>query len=257
MTKQPSPKLPNAPLQEVVFEVNWELDIDPTTNQQTDSKFDLAQGVFANTVMKAGFPIWRRMPNASLGGIIASINNYQPLHQFWAGQNQWPVLQIGPGIMTVNDTERNYSFEGSFYSLIGSSLDILHDSYQREMKFSRVSLRYINSVELNGEQIIDLTGFLGSNLLIDIKKGFEIPGRLSNISLHEVYLLDDGSELNIAVGSGNRFDTNKPAILWQNALTKNGSFDLGHIKEWLSQAHEVTSQLFKQMASKEFYESFK
>jgi hypothetical protein len=51
-------KLPNAPLQEVIFELLWVTEND-----------------------EQGFPV----------------------HQFWKGENEWPVVQIGPGILVVND----------------------------------------------------------------------------------------------------------------------------------------------------------
>ena len=47
-------KLPNAPLQEVVFEVLWELQEDEA-GMPYDAGFDLAQGVFAR-MAKECFP---------------------------------------------------------------------------------------------------------------------------------------------------------------------------------------------------------
>ena len=38
-------KLPNAPLQEVIFELRWKLDFDPESQSQTDKNFQFA---FAN-----------------------------------------------------------------------------------------------------------------------------------------------------------------------------------------------------------------
>ena len=33
---------------------------------------------------------------------------HQPVHQFWKGEKEWPLFQIGPGIIMVNETAANY-----------------------------------------------------------------------------------------------------------------------------------------------------
>ncbi|MCB9287418.1 MAG: hypothetical protein H6560_08885 [Lewinellaceae bacterium] len=38
------PKIPKAPLQEAVFELRWDLDVAPDTQQEMDMGFELAQG---------------------------------------------------------------------------------------------------------------------------------------------------------------------------------------------------------------------
>jgi len=46
------PKLPKAPLQEAIFEIRWELNVDPTTNQVIDNGFQLAQGKLSRARQK-------------------------------------------------------------------------------------------------------------------------------------------------------------------------------------------------------------
>jgi uncharacterized protein (TIGR04255 family) len=53
------PKLPKAPLQEAIFEIRWDLDIDPSSNQQLDLGFSLAQGKLQE-IVKEQFPDYKR-----------------------------------------------------------------------------------------------------------------------------------------------------------------------------------------------------
>ena len=99
-------KLPKAPLQEVIFEVKWELSLDDQTQAFIDPGYQFGQGKFENAVAK-DFPIYKsRLP----ADILVQMLGHKTVHQFWKGERNWPVLQLGPGILTVNATEKNYEW---------------------------------------------------------------------------------------------------------------------------------------------------
>ncbi len=95
-------KLPNAPLQEVIFELRWKLDFDPVSQSQIDKDFQFAFANFsALSVSKMRHKV-NLKPSAMPD--ILFIN--RPIYQFWAAENQYPVFQLGQGVFTVNETDK-------------------------------------------------------------------------------------------------------------------------------------------------------
>ena len=86
-------KLPNAPLQEVIFELRWKLDFDPGSQSQTDKDFQFA---FANfSALSSNKLKHKVILKPSAVPDILFLN--RPVYQFWAAENQYPVFQLGPG----------------------------------------------------------------------------------------------------------------------------------------------------------------
>ncbi|MBI4640175.1 MAG: TIGR04255 family protein [Candidatus Tectomicrobia bacterium] len=165
------PKLTKAPLQEVIFEAFWELDIHPQSRESDDPGFELAQGVFAE-IVRQEFPFYKRVapPLVPVHFLL-----HRPVHQFWRGHAQWPVLQLGPGLLSANDTEETYVWESGFRPVIEYALDTVLKSYIKEApRFNKVSLRYIDAVELEGEFQINFVKFIETNLQIRVARDFEI-----------------------------------------------------------------------------------
>lgn len=244
-------KLSKAPLQEVIFEVFWELDVDPQTRQTYDPGFELAQGVFAE-IVKEKFPFYKRMPALVMPPFLI---NPQPVHQFWHAQGEWPVIQLGPGLLAANDTEKTYVWDSGFRPVIEYALATVVKSYKQPPPFNRISLRYIDAIELEGEFKEDFIKFIEANLQIRVVKGFEFDGAISNQAVSQTYKLEDGSVFNLTVSDGQR--NGKPAVVWQSAVIKEKQVSVDEIRNWISHAHSVTSGLFKRMLRKEFYDSLK
>ena len=245
-------KLPNAPLQEAVFEVRWLLDVDPDSQQERDREYDLAQGKFQFQA-KDSFPVHKRIlasfPNAQ---------NYKIAHQFWSGaQQHFPVLQLGPGVFTVNDTDINYDWENNFFPLIKESLDWLYKAYDSQLQPNYVNLRYIDSVELDKYDFDDQwLVFIRDNLKVDLTNRFLQPGQLNHISINQSFSLDERSELNIAIHSAQNKQTGRKLLIWQTGVVVTGDFDRDAILNHVSIAHEHTSKLFREMTKGPFYASF-
>jgi uncharacterized protein (TIGR04255 family) len=98
-------KLPNAPLQEVIFELRWKLDFDPESQSHIDKNFQFG---FANFSALSSNKLKHRviLKPAAVPDILF-VN--RPIYQFWAAENQYPVFQLGPGVFTVNETEKTMS----------------------------------------------------------------------------------------------------------------------------------------------------
>lgn len=107
------PRLPKAPLQEAIFEIRWELEVDPMTGQLIDPGFQLAQGKLRD-IAKSKFPVFnRKLPH----GFHEQMFPNQVVNQYWAAKETWPVIQLGPGIFTVNDTDVKHSLIKGKYVL--------------------------------------------------------------------------------------------------------------------------------------------
>lgn len=100
-------KLPKAPLREVIFELRWGLGYDPSSKQELDLGFDMAQGQFKHLVEQE-FPFHRRLTPQNFP---LSLFSHKVVHQFWEAENTYPLLQLGPGLFSQNDTEKNYVWD--------------------------------------------------------------------------------------------------------------------------------------------------
>lgn len=247
-------KLPNAPLQEVIFEVKWDLDISQDTLLSYDSGFDMAVGIFYSFVknefksQKAKFPPGILLPQEFL--------NNQPKYQYWTNDNTWPVMQLGHGIFTINDTEANYQWEKSFFPLIKKGLIYLQNSYSKSLNFNFVSLRYIDQISTKDYNFSDWLSFMKDNLNFEIENKFDPKGSLKKFQYTQVFDLKNGSELEIVISNGKK-NNNEDILVWETSISNNNAFTQVSIIDWLDSAHKITSQLFKEICKDDLYNSFK
>lgn len=238
-------KLPNAPLQEVVFELLWDIEND-AAGYPFDPEFEMAQGIFAQKVRNQFPHQVRTIPEAFPIKIYP-----KPLHQFWKGENIWPVLQIGPGILAVNDIEENYTWR-NFREVIGYATKSLLRSFQKQMVIKNVSLKYIDAIEIPDK---NYQAFINENFNINLTNISEPIGQLSNLSINETYSLDESGNYNLIITSGIS-KNNKPAIIWQSGIYKKNKLKTEEITEWLDYAHQIISNQFKKQIKESFYGSF-
>jgi len=247
-------KLPKAPLQEVIFELRWNLDFDPATRQDLDLGFEMAQGRFQRLVERE-FPFNRRLPPP---GIPFVLLNHTVVHQFWRAENTYPVLQLGPGIFSQNDTESNYEWEGSFLPQLKRSLDWLAEAYQRPPEPVFINLRYIDAVKLadynRGDNWLD---FISESLKIRLENLFDPEGALRNFQINQSFALENDSELNIVVSNGKASPGKEPVLVWQTAVIRAGNMEWDKLLFWAEEAHRITHNVFESMTKGILYDSFK
>ncbi len=248
------PKLPKAPLQEAVFELRWDLDVAPDTQQEMDTGFELAQGKLQGLAAEE-FPLIRRRAPSEFP---TSLFNYKIVHQFWRGEGIFPVIQLGPGIFTVNDTEKNYDWEKAFFPLVKKSLGWLYQAYENNLQPNFINLRYIDSVNLPDYDFKgDWLAFIKKNLKIDLKNHFTHDGTLRHFNINQSFELEGGGELNITVSSGRSKQSEDPVLIWQTGVVDVGRFHREEILAKLQSAHRHTHELFLEMTKGAFYDSFR
>lgn len=239
-------KLKNAPLKEVIFELFWDMTPSAVGAMPTDSQYDLALGSFADKI-KAHFPTRKRtMPEG--------IKIYpKPEYQFWKGELIWPVIQLGPGMLAVNDTDKNYSWDKNFKSNIQLAIQTLSESYEEQPKFNRIKLQYINAIELPE---LDAEKFIKEKLLTSVVRKNTIPGTTKGLQILQLFEQEDGAILTINIQTGLNSLTKLTSVVWTLTVESMQPMDDRKIDEWLDRAHNLTSNTFVSMLEPSFYASF-
>jgi len=250
------PKLANAPLQEVVFEVRWKPDIDELTGTPFDSEFELAQGKFAERLEK-DFGYHRRIisPLAPTSPLIGEI-----VHQFRRAENHFPVVQFGPCIVTLNESGGQYEWEQQYKPMIRQVLEQLGSSYKRQLAISEVNLYYIDAIDIaDAKDLLDGLGQLKISLQFDLRDRADLAG--AGVDLE--YRLEQRSMLHLSVRSATNNTSGKPALVWHTAVHRSeceewnaGKDVIDAAMKWCEYAHSITSELFKNMTKGPLYDSF-
>lgn len=247
--------LKNKPLVEALMEVRWSLDGPP--GMAVDPYYQLLIGRLFDRVQER-FPIWVKLPVADVPEHMVP---HTPQHQFRVNPDGWPLLQLGPGILTVNDTE-GYVWD-SFKELCNFALAALFTVYpesSERLKIFEVSLRYIDADTLDTVSSLD---FL-SKLKIDLK----VPDKLFADDRVETQPLGVGVSLvypthapkgaiQLRFAQGKKRD--EDALIWETQLISRGvdaPTSPEAMSAWLDQAHGITHDWFMALIDGELLEKY-
>lgn len=156
--------LKNKPLVEAIFELRWNLQ-EPAPGMRIDPHYKLLIGRIYDRV-KDEYPFHEQLPTATMPDEIAG---YVVQHRFRRDKDKWPLIQIGHGIITLNDTE-GYVWE-DFEKRIGHLITTLFETYpdaENNLKVNGLLLRYIDAIAFDFEKE-DIFSFLKEQLKTDIK----------------------------------------------------------------------------------------
>jgi uncharacterized protein (TIGR04255 family) len=157
--------LKNKPLLEAIFEARWELQRVPSAGPEfaRDPHYKFLLGNFFQKVREK-FPHHEELPAASAP---EELTPHTVHHRFRLDAKSWPVLQIGPGVLTVNETG-NYVWEG-FEKLINAMVPTLIEAHpqSKELRFEMLMLRFLNGIALDFTKV-DLLAFLSSRMNVNI-----------------------------------------------------------------------------------------
>ncbi|HOV99102.1 MAG TPA: TIGR04255 family protein [Bacteroidota bacterium] len=246
--------LKNKPLVEAIFETRWKLQ-EPVPGIKVDPHYKILLGRIYDRV-KDEYPFHEQLPTAAM---LDEFAGYVVQHRFRRNNNEWPLIQIGPGIITLNDT-KNYTWE-DFEKRICSVVNILFDAYpdaENNLEVNWLSLRYIDTVDFNNKEG-DVFSFL-KNLKINIEvyeKLFE-GNEVSNSPLgFDLRLAFSANEPKGAVHL--RFVKDAEALKWETQV-QSANVDVPAGKEqiihWGTKAHELTDDWFFKMIDGELLRRF-
>jgi uncharacterized protein (TIGR04255 family) len=233
-------RLPNAPLIEVIFELRW------TASDQSDHYI---HGDFF-PLIKEEFP-YREQVNPGI--IITGIP--VPTHRFRREPQGYPLIQTGPGLLTINTIDSKYDWK-AYEALIIDTLSKFQKVYTlKESHNIRCVLQYIDLIKFDFEKG-DVVGYLKDNLHISINQQFySAKSPAKNVGL--AFSFDDElGSLNMNLGRGKNL-VGEDGIAIQTNLTSDVlKPDMNVISQWLDKAHSMTSALFKEMTKGKLQEFF-
>jgi len=252
--------LQNKPLIEAIFEIRWELEKKPS-NIMIDPHYKLLVGQIFDRI-KNDYAFFKSLPQSTMPDEFWP---YTVQHQFRKSDNGWPLIQVGPGIMSLNDT-KEYVW-ADFEKRIMGLLDVLFEIYPSSnggLTPNGLLLRYIDAIEFDFEKD-NIINFLRDKLK-------------TTIDIHEKLFNDTGvSKLPSEFDLRFSFQTNEPpgairirfvrgkknknnALIWE---TQVSSFDekvpknKEDIINWVSKSHKLTHDWFFKLIDGELYERFK
>ena len=238
-------KLPKAPLIEVIFELRWQI-----RNNDDLAKFQYFHGDLYSS-FKNQYPVRESLLNPTLP-IELLVN--KPFHRFWSEGKRHPLIQVGPGLVTLNTTDEYY-FWTEYSSSIESLIKRFFDLYPiNEQDLFRPCLIYVDFFEVSKGQ--KLLTFINENLNTTFKQDFiNAETDLETFNLAFSFKNSLGS-VSIAINTSTA--NGKEGLVTETRL--NGleyKSDPSEIVDWLHKAHEFCSILFQEMTKGSLYESFK
>jgi uncharacterized protein (TIGR04255 family) len=245
----PGKKLKHAPLKEAIFELFWKLPLD-ATNFPVDPDYDMALGKFGSLV-EDSFPVQKRLSPPNLTFRVYP----KPAFQFWKGELEWPVLQLGPGVLTVNDTEKNYIWDDNFRPAVVRALEALERSYAVALEFIKVRLTYIDAFDYD-LAMDSPASFVARNLRTSICTEYELPGQRNNLNINQTFTMSEDTLFHINIQNGQNNASGAPAIIWTTAVERMTSIEKNDLLPWLDWAHKQASDFFVKMLNPDFYDSF-
>lgn len=210
--------------------------------------------------MLKDYPEHEQLPTANVpDGLVGHIVQYR----FRVAANSWPLVQVGPGIFTINSTD-DYTWL-DFRPRVFAAINKLYDAYPKigDFKITNLVLRYIDAVEYN---------YANDNVFEFFRDKLKL-----NISLPDNLFQDTGVEkrpnsfiwqtafgcenppglINIRFATGQK--RSAPAVIWETTVESAGD-DLPEIPEafesWLDAAHEITDDWFFKMIEGELKRRF-
>lgn len=241
-------RLPSAPLVEVIFEIRWQI---PSNDLGEMQKCQYLHGdLYAE--LKGDFPDRETLvpPDFPMETYLN-----KPAHRFRTKKNGYPTVQVGPGIVTVNTTDDHYEWP-NYEKLCLNINEKLFNVYDFSKNQNlHLALKYYDFFSFDFEKE-DVTQFLSNSLHIDIgQQFFETNSYPSGIGFALQYNTDVG-DYHIAINK--RRLRKKTGILVQHSMAGSDiKPQISDVQHWLSNAHDVCSEAFKNMTKGDLYESFK
>ena len=252
-------KLPRKPLAEAIFEAHWLLKPGDAPEMQRDPHYKFLLGSLFSAV-KEKYPHYEELPIASVPEEMAP---HMVQHRFRSKPGGWPLIQLGPGVFTVNETE-GYDWE-VFERSINDGIHLLIDVYpvRQDLKFDVLTLRYINAVIIDPERD-DLLNFLATKM----GTSFSFPARIFERGIVRPKPLDITSQfvfpcdkprgfLLLKFGMGRRAE--RPALVFELLfMSKKGDIPPmpDGFAEWARAAHGVVEDTFFELIAGDLEKEF-
>jgi uncharacterized protein (TIGR04255 family) len=251
--------LKNKPLVEAILEVRWNISNDPVKFPLGfDPNNTLLLGRFSERAEK-DYPVRELLPNSQVPDIMVP---FMVQHRFRKSPNGWPLVQIGPGIMTVNETA-GYTW-ATFKPLCENAVKYLFEAYpdKNSFKAQDVVLRYIDAVDVDFEKE-NIFSFLEKKMKTTISlpenlfAGTDIEANPRGFNWQVSFFYKKVGNITVQFGMG--VSNNKPSLIWETLVQSTPNILLAvpsDFSVWLENAHNVTHDLFFKLIDGELKERF-
>jgi len=238
--------LKNKPLIEAIFEMRWKL-FQPAKGVRMDPHYKLLLGRIYEKV-KDNYPFHEQLGTAIMPDEIAG---YVIQHRFRASKNKWPLIQIGPGIITLNETE-GYLWE-DFEKNISNLLNIFFKTYPdiENLKVNRLLLRYIDAIEIDYRKN-DIFKFLKEKMKMNINVYPELFNEtgVNKFPKHFDLRFSFRSKkpagiINLRFVRGKKMEMS--ALIWETwirSIRESAPNDKKEIISWIKEGHVLTDDWF-------------
>lgn len=249
--------LPNKPLVEAIVEIRWSLQ-SPAEGLQVDPHYKLLVGSIYDR-LKDRYPVHEQLPAALVPDELVG---HTVQHRFRSAAGSWPLIQLGPGVMTVNETE-SYTW-GTFRQAVLDAIVALFDAYPAPaaLAIEMATLRYLDAVRLADASAVS---FLESNLGVKVElrstlfEDGNLQGDANLVDLRTAYRCTKPAGDVLA-----RFRTGQlrgeQAIIWETTVRSQGDAtpkQRDDFAQWLTDAHEVTHKWFFTLIEGELERTFR
>ena len=231
----------SAPLVEAIFEIRWQLD-GKGTKPPVDSNYKIFLGRMFDRVIQE-YPHHVSLPTANLPDEISA---YVAQHQFRKGKDEWPLIQIGQGILTLNDTEA-YSWS-DFQQRAQNLTKMMFDAYPdpKKLRIRSLLIRYLNGKKFNFEKHdpVEFLKKLQCNIAMD--DTFFITSntkkKMTNFNFYFEFPLNHPKGRVITRYGRGILKGQSSAIVWEMGVISDGNdapkTPDGMVK-WIDESHEI------------------
>lgn len=246
----PNKQLKNKPLVEAIFELRWALVPRFEGKEgipQADPHYKFLLGRLFDRI-KLEYPEYEQLPTANVPDELVG---HMVQHRFRLGPEQWPLIQVGPGIITVNSTA-DYAWE-DFRPRVARAVTSLYEAYPKveDLRVSSLMLRYIDAVEveLSHESAykylqnnLKVSASLPSNLF----EGTGVEGRPEMFVWQSGFkCTDPKGRVSLKFATGKKSE--RPAIVWETTVQTAGDdtpIMPDGFQSWFDAAHRITGDWF-------------
>lgn len=241
----PRKTLKNKPLLEAIFELHWQSKDDLS---ELNAAYPLWLGSFYNAV-KSRYVFHEPLPGY---GLLNDLDGNVICNRFRAADGEWPLVQLGPQIATLNDVH-GYSWDDNFYQRIKDLINAIQKTHPLadRIGLTRLVLRYIDAVDIDlpGN---DVVGFIRKHFGIglDMNPDLFLDSSLGSSPLSadlaiEFPCASPKGSLKLRFSNGN--DNRASTLIWETLFVSefdNVSISNEGITSWAQRAHDRTSGSF-------------